>query len=92
VFASSAFLPVLNALTTELFPTEMRAEGFAWTNNVIGRFGNVLSPLVVGWAAERLGWGPVIRLTAVFTLAALILILVLLPETKGRSLEETAEL
>ncbi|HVW28591.1 MAG TPA: MFS transporter [Polyangiaceae bacterium] len=92
VFSSSAFLPVLDAFTTELFPTAMRAEGFAWANNLIGRVGNVLSPLVVGWVAERLGWGPVIRVTAVFTVAALALILVLLPETKGRSLEETAQL
>ncbi len=92
VFASSAFLPVLNAFTTELFPTAIRAEGFAWANNVIGRVGYVLSPLVVGAAAERFGWGPVIRLAALFTLAALGLIWLLLPETKDRPLEETARL
>jgi putative MFS transporter len=92
VFASSAFLPVLNAFTTELFPTEIRAEGYAWANNVIGRIGYVLSPLVVGWAAERGGWGPVIRLTAIATVTALVLIFVLLPETKGRTLEETSRL
>lgn len=92
VFASSAFLPVLNAFTTELFPTPMRAEGFAWANNLIGRVGYVLSPLAVGAAAERFGWGPVIRFAALFTLAALALIWVLLPETKNRALEETARL
>jgi putative MFS transporter len=92
VFASSAFLPVLNAFTTELFPTAMRAEGFAWSNNLIGRVGNILSPLVVGAAAERFGWGPVIRLAALFTMASLGLIWLLLPETKGRTLEETARL
>lgn len=90
IFASSAFLPVLNAFTAELFPTERRADGFAWANNLIGRLGYVLSPIVVGALAERLGWGPVIRWTAVCPLAALLLILLFLPETTGRSLEETA--
>ncbi|HEX4336065.1 MAG TPA: MFS transporter [Polyangiaceae bacterium] len=92
VFAASAFLPVLNALTTELFPTEIRAEGYAWANNVIGRIGYVLSPLVVGWAAEKAGWGPVVRLTAVGTLASLALVYLMLPETKNRTLEETSRL
>jgi putative MFS transporter len=90
IFASSAFLPVLNALTAELFPTDSRADGFAWANNLIGRLGYVLSPLVVGALAERLGWGPVVRWTAVGPLLALALIFLFLPETKGRSLEETA--
>jgi putative MFS transporter len=92
IFASSAFLPVLNTLTTELFPTDMRADGLAWANNLIGRLGYVLSPIVVGALAERLGWGPVVRWTAVFPLVAAVLIYVFIPETKGRTLEETAVL
>jgi putative MFS transporter len=90
IFAASAFLPVLNAFTTELFPTDIRAEGFAWANNVIGRIGYVASPLVVGQLAEHLGWGKVIRTTALADLGALALVLWLLPETKDRPLEETA--
>jgi putative MFS transporter len=92
IFASSAFLPVLNALTTEMFPTDMRADGFAWSNNLIGRLGYVLSPIVVGALAQELGWGPVVRWTAVFPLVAAVLIYVFLPETKGLALEETAAL
>jgi len=90
VFGTSAFLPVLNAFTTELFPTECRADAFAWSNNLLGRIGYVLSPPLVGYFAERHGWGPTVSATAVFPLLALGLILALLPETGGRELEETA--
>lgn len=92
IFASSAQLQVLNTLTAELFPTDIRADGFAWANNVIGRLSYVLSPLVVGALAQQLGWGPVIRATAVFPIVALMLVYWLLPETRGRELEETAAL
>ena len=90
VFGTSAFLPVLNAFTTELFPTEHRADAFAWSNNLLGRIGYVLSPPLVGYFAARHGWGPTVGATAVFPLLALGLILALLPETGGRELEETA--
>jgi putative MFS transporter len=90
IFASSAFLPVLNALTTELFPTEMRADGLAWSNNLLGRIGYVASPILIGHFAAKFGWGPVIRSTVIFPLIAVALIYWLLPETKDRSLEETA--
>ncbi|HEX4475055.1 MAG TPA: MFS transporter [Polyangiaceae bacterium] len=92
IFASSAALPVLNSFTTELFPTEMRADGYAWSNNLIGRAGYVLSPLVIGVLAQSLGWGPVIRTTAIFPVVTIVLVYVLLPETKGRALEETSSL
>lgn len=90
IFASSAYLPVLNALTTELFPTEIRGDGLAWANNLLGRIGYVASPLVIGHFAAVHGWGPVIRSTVVFPMLAIVLVYWLLPETKDRSLEETA--
>jgi putative MFS transporter len=92
IFSSSAFLPILNTLSTELFPTDIRAEGFAWANSLLGRIGYVISPLVVGRLSEEYGWGPVIRTTAVFPLIAIALIYWLLPETRGRALEDTAAL
>jgi putative MFS transporter len=92
IFGTSAVLPVLNAYNTELFPTELRATAFAWSNNLIGRIGYVLSPVAVGHLAEVAGWGTAVRSTAVFPLAALGLILLLLPETRARELEETARL
>lgn len=92
IFSASAHLPLLNAFTTELFPTNLRGVGFAWSNNLIGRAGYMLSPLVVGYFAQELGWGPVIRVTAVFPIITALLIYWLLPETRARPLEETASL
>ncbi len=92
IFGASAVLPVLNAFTAELFPTALRADAFAWSNNLLGRITYVLSPLAVGWAAKRIHWGPAMQLTVIGPAVALVLILVLLPETKSRELDETAAL
>lgn len=92
IYGASAFLPVMNAYTTELFPTDLRGDAFAWSNNLIGRIGYVTSPALVGWFAHQVGWGSAVRVTALFPLLALALILLLLPETRARELEETAAL
>src|SRR5262249_44963458 len=92
IFGASAVLSVLYAYTVELFPTELRGAAFAWSNNLIGRVGYVLSPIAVGAAAGQWGWGLAVRGTALFPILALILILWLLPETKAMELEETSRL
>lgn len=92
IFGISAVLPAMNAFTTELFPTELRGDAFAWTNNIIGRTGYVLSPIVIGVFAEQYGWGAAIRPTAIAPLLALALIFLLLPETNRRELEVTSNL
>lgn len=90
IFGTTAILQVLNAFTAELFPTEQRADAFAWSNNLLGRFGYVLSPFAVGWAAERTSWGTAVSATSIFPLIALVIILLRFPETRGKELEETA--
>jgi putative MFS transporter len=90
IFGASAVLPVLNAFTAELFPTAWRADAFALANNVMGRVGYVLSPLLVGALADVWGWGPSVAATAVCPVVAVSLILLFLPETRGRELEETS--
>ena len=90
IVAASAAPSVLNAFTTELFPTGYRSDAFAWANNLLGRIGYVVAPAVVGFAASTTGWGWAVRVTVVFPLIALVLILVLLPETMAKELEETA--
>ncbi|MEM6961665.1 MAG: MFS transporter [Myxococcota bacterium] len=93
VFASSASNHVLNTYTTELFPTELRADAFAWSNNVLGRIGYVGSPILVGYLADQFdSWGLVLTTTAVFPLITIWLIYWLLPETKHMPLEETEKL
>lgn len=90
IFTASAVLVVFNAITAELFPTELRADAFAWANNLLGRVGYVAAPLAVGAAAERIGWGPAVASTAVGPFLALLIVLASFPETTGRELEETA--
>ncbi len=92
VFGVSGVLPVLNAYSSELFPTAVRGDAFGWSNNLIGRVGYTLSPIAVGFAAQRTGaWGPVLQATAIFPLIALALIWWLLPETRNQELEDTAD-
>lgn len=90
VVGVSAVLTVLNAFTTELFPTRYRGSAFAVSNNLVGRTAYFLSPLVIGEIAESTGWGLPLRITAVFPMLALVLVWVWLPETTGRELEELA--
>jgi len=90
VLGVNTVLTVLNAFTTELFPTRYRGSAFAWSNNVIGRIGYCLSPVAVGALIPRFGWGTTLAATTAFPLLALFLIWITLPETRGRELEETA--
>jgi len=93
VFGASAMPAVLNTLTTELFPTALRADAFAWCNNLVGRIGYVTAPYFVGILSTSLGEkGPVLAASAIFPVIALVLILVMMPETKGRELEDTSAL
>ena len=92
IFSASAIFPVLNAFTLELFPTALRADAFGWSNNVLGKLGYVFGPLLVGYGAERWSYGVTLSITCVFPLCALLLILLRLPETRGRELEDTSAL
>lgn len=91
IFGVSAVLPVLNAFTSELFPTEARGDAFALANNLMGRVSYVLAPFFVGVLAQRLGWSLAVSVTAIGPLLALAVILAALPETRGRELEDTAK-
>lgn len=90
VIGAQTMLTVLNTLTTELFPTDLRGSAFAWSNNIIGRIGYWLSPFVLAQFVDAFGFGAVMRWTALFPILAVILIWLFLPETKGRELEQTA--
>ncbi len=91
IFGATAVLSVMNAITAELFPTELRADAYAWCNNLIGRIGYVLAPLLVGWLAgpTHFGkYGPVVAFTPVALILAIVLVFILVPETKGKELDD----
>ncbi len=90
IFGAASVLPILEAYTSELFPTELRGDAFAWANNLIGRFGAVIAPPLIGLAAERVGWGPAVAVTGIANIIALVVILAALPETASKELEETS--
>jgi putative MFS transporter len=92
VFGNAAMIPALNAFNTELFPTHLRSDAFAWINNLLGRISYIGAPVLVGLAAGNLGWGPAVAVTAIGPVIALMVVATALPETKGRALEETSSL
>jgi MFS transporter, putative metabolite:H+ symporter len=87
IFGTSAVLPVLNAITLELFPTAFRADGLAWSNNLLGRAGYVLGPALSGLLAPQLGIGGATAALSLSSLVALALILAFVPETRGVPLD-----
>ncbi len=92
IFGVSAVLPVLNSVTTELFPTNLRSDAFSWANNLLGRIGYVIGPTAAGWIGASIGLGPAVAGMTVAPLLALILLLAWVPETSNRELEDTAAL
>jgi MFS family permease len=84
-FFGHGYFSVFGAMLAELFPTQVRAtaQGLCYNS---GRALSALAPLGIGWLAERRGLGPALASTSVFFLAG-ALIMLALPETKGRTLE-----
>jgi putative MFS transporter len=92
IFGASGYLPILNAYTAELFPTELRGDAFAWAATFLGRISYVISPFLVGAAVDRVGhYEDVMPWLSVFTFLAWLGIVLLLPETTGKDLEETSQ-
>jgi putative MFS transporter len=89
VFFITAYLPICSTYTTELFPTRLRANAAAWTNNTLGRVGCVIAPGLVGLMALHLGGtGNALTVIAVAPFIAAFLVLFFFPETKQKELEE----
>src|SRR5262249_22347846 len=91
MFAYQAARSATSALSTELFPTEVRATGYSLTVQVIGQLCWMLSPIAIGHLSEPLGGlGRAASLFAVGPLVGVVLLLLLVPETAGKSLEATS--
>ena len=78
---------VLYAYTPELYPTVARSSGAGWAS-AFGRVGAILGPIIVGVIVTGVGEGAVFTLGAASFAIAVLLVLVLGPETRGRVLEE----
>ena len=69
--------------------TGARATGYCLTVQVLGQLGWMLSPLAVGALSAPLGGlGKAASLFAVGPLIGIVLILTMVPETRGKTLEE----
>ncbi len=76
----------MGSFMTELFPTDVRGVGQGFCYNA-GRGIGAVFPALVGFLSARLGLGDAIAVFAFCGLILMIAALLMLPETKGRSLE-----
>ncbi|HKS80696.1 MAG TPA: MFS transporter [Candidatus Acidoferrales bacterium] len=84
-FFGTGYFSGFGAITSEIFPTEIRATAMGITYN-IGRAFSALAPFTIGLLSRRFGLGPsFVVLAAAFLLAAFFAMA--LPETKGKQLE-----
>ena len=83
---------VIGTITSEIFPTELRATANAVSNNLLGRFGMVLSGFLVGSLSVGFAGsvGAAVALLGLAPLVAIPIVLGRVPETRGRTLEEIA--
>ncbi len=89
MFAYQGARTANSALSSELFPTGARATGYCMTVQVLGQLGWMLSPLIVGALSAPLGGlGKAASLFAAGPLVGIVLILTMVPETRGKTLEE----
>jgi putative MFS transporter len=88
-FFTGAFLPVSSSFTTEIFPTEIRANSVAWANNLLGRIGMVGAPAIVGFLASPLGGvGNAVTMLGLAPILAACIVLIGLPETRWREITD----
>ena len=89
VMAMNAVWGIAATITSEIFPTAIRATANAVVNNLLGRTGMVIAPALVGLLSKSLGSvGDAVALLALFNFICIPFLLLLLSETKGKVLEE----
>ena len=85
-FPSGSFSP-MGSFFTELYPTSLRGSGQGFTYN-LGRGVGALFPALVGYFSARMPLGRAIAMFAVSAYVLMVLSVLLLPETRGRKLDE----
>jgi MFS family permease len=82
--------PPMGPFMTELFPTELRgnAQGFCYNS---GRAIGAFFPTLVGYVSESWGLGNAIAICSVIASGIMIVMLMTLPETRGRAVANIGE-
>jgi len=93
VFCFGAAMTATHVYASELFPTEIRATGYGWTTNFLGRVTEVITPMVIGALLIPLGGDipTAIAIVAVGPILGAVLVLRYAPETRGLTLEQVQE-
>lgn len=91
---SQALLGIWNVaytLNSELFPTPLRAAANGWCHNLIGRWGMVTAPVLMGLFSESMGTiGTAASALGLVAWLAIPIVIFVLPETRGRRLDTQA--
>ncbi len=91
VFCFAAANTATHVYASELFPTEIRATGYAWTTNLTGRVTEVVTPAAIGFLIYWLGISWSIAVVAIGPVLGAALVMRYAPETRGLTLEEIQE-
>lgn len=82
-------IPVLYAYVSELYPTELRGSGFGWAS-AVSRIAAGVGPLVfVAYLVPAIGLAWSFVVTGALVVGAVVVMMAMAPETKGRDLEVT---
>ncbi len=89
VLGMHALWPIAATITSEIFPTEIRASANAVVNNLLGRTGMALAPAIVGALSAWLGTiGAAVAAVSLVPFVCLPIILLTIRETRGQELED----
>ncbi len=75
------------ALFSEMYPEGVRGTGVGFCYN-FGRIVSAAFPFLVGSLADRVGLGPAIGIAAAFAYALVLVAVIMLPETRGKALQD----
>jgi putative MFS transporter len=88
VFSFAAANTATHVYASELFPTSIRATGYAWTTNLTGRITEVVTPALIGGLIYFIGISWSIAVVAIGPVFGAVLVMRYAPETRGLTLEQ----